>query len=315
MKSFIGYSAEPSIRFKATSGGIGSSLLKWLFDKKIVETSISFYFNAEKLRFEPRIIHSFDDYEICGSIYQEIDLIRFVKLHLNEIKGGFACFALPCQARTIRHLVNKAGHKSIIIGLTCSSQQTIEATKYLLRKEHLLESNIANIQYRGNGWPSGIQIQLKDNSKIFINNNNSIWTQIFHSRLFIRNKCFKCQDTLNKFSDFTLADPWFKEFIQNEKIGKTLVFDNTKEDSLLERCYKDGYIVLEEIPENLAINSQQGTIDRKKSYRYNKRKVNVFFRIINNKLYRKLIYYSSFFKLHLFLKRKFENYLLRSLNK
>ena len=74
MKSFIGYSAEPSIRFKATSGGIGSSLLKWLFDKKIVETSISFYFNAEKLRFEPRIIHSFDDYEICGSIYQEIDL-------------------------------------------------------------------------------------------------------------------------------------------------------------------------------------------------------------------------------------------------
>lgn len=128
MKTYIGYSTDSNVRFNATSGGIGTSFLKWLFDKNIIETSISFVFNSNTLRYEPQIIHSFNDYRISGSIYQEIDLIGFIKSHLNEIKGVFACFALPCQTRAIRKILRSAGHKSIIIGLTCSSQQTIDAT-------------------------------------------------------------------------------------------------------------------------------------------------------------------------------------------
>ena len=69
METYIGYSTDSNVRFNATSGGIGTSFLKWLFDKNIIETSISFVFNSNTLRYETQIIHSFNDYRISGSIY------------------------------------------------------------------------------------------------------------------------------------------------------------------------------------------------------------------------------------------------------
>ena len=314
MKTYIGYSTDSNVRFNATSGGIGTSFLKWLFDKNIIETSISFVFNSNTLRYEPQIIHSFNDYRISGSIYQEIDLIGFIKSHLNEIKGVFACFALPCQTRAIRKILRSAGHKSIIIGLTCSSQQTIDATKYLLKREKIPENDIVDIQYRGNGWPSGIQIKTKKDEVIFVSNNNSIWTQIFHSRLFIRKKCFKCQDTLNRFSDITLADPWLNNIFDKEKIGKTLVFDNSLDDqkTMLETCCSDGYIVLNKISESLAVSSQKNTILRKESYKNSQLLVKRYYTLINNVYYRKIVFGSSaFFNIHFKIKNYFEKYLLK----
>ena len=222
MKSYIGYSTNSDIRYKATSGGIGTTIIKWLFDNKLIGTSISFEFDPITLRYVPKIIHSFDEYQICGSIYQEIDLIGFVKSHQNEIKGTLACFALPCQTKAIKSICERYGHKVFIIGLTCSSQQTLDATKYLLKRINIKEQNVCHIQYRGNGWPSGITIKTKVNKKTFIANNASIWNRIFHSRLFIRPKCFMCKDTLNQHSDIALADPWLKEYISSEKIGMTL---------------------------------------------------------------------------------------------
>ena len=169
MKSYIGYSTNSDIRYKATSGGIGTTIIKWLFDNKLIGTSISFEFDPITLRYVPKIIHSFDEYQICGSIYQEIDLIGFVKSHQNEIKGTLACFALPCQTKAIKSICERYGHKVFIIGLTCSSQQTLDATKYLgefyqfnlsscIRQQNSLTaqfvsfslSNLANIFYPPN---------------------------------------------------------------------------------------------------------------------------------------------------------------------
>ena len=315
MKSYIGYSVDSEIRYKATSGGIGTSVLKWLFEKELIGTSISFDFNIETLKYEPKIIHSFNEYHICGSIYHELDLIGFIKSHLTEIQGGFACFALPCQTRAIRAIVKRAGHSVYILGLTCSSQQTIEATQYLLKRLYIRKEDIKNIQYRGNGWPSGIQIYLKDGNHIIVPNNASLWNRIFHSRLFIRWKCFMCQDTLNKYSDLTLADPWLPEFLDKEKNGKTLVLYNEFEGgkNILLQCAEDGYIDIEEINNEKAISSQQKTIVRKNSYRKSLTLVRKYVKIINSTFYQKMIECPLLFAAHCKIRVFFERYLVSKL--
>ena len=249
MESYIGYATDAQIRQSATSGGIGTSLVKWLFDKKIVETSISFSFNNNTLEYIPQIIHSFEEYQICGSVYQEIDLVSFVKSHLCDIRGGFVCFALPCQAKAIRYIVERSRHLAIVIGLTCSSQQTIEATHFLLQYNNIKPQSVQHIKYRGDGWPSGVKIKMKDGTSYFYKNNNSCWTSIFHSRLFMRKKCFKCKDTLNIKSDIALADPWLDEYLNNEKIGQTICTGFSENGAkYLRQCQLDGYISLREIP-------------------------------------------------------------------
>ena len=192
--SYIGHAVDSDIRYKATSGGIGSAIIKYLFESKIIQTSITFDYNSRSLQYIPRLIYRYEDYNISGSIYHEINLVQFVKQNIHDIQGGFACFVLPCQARAIRSILEKAGIPNILIGLTCSSQQSIEATYYLLERMQINKDDVLKIQYRGNGWPSGVQIHLKDNTVKYMSNNNSIWTKIFHSRLFIPKKCFYCQN-------------------------------------------------------------------------------------------------------------------------
>lgn len=316
IKSYIGYSTDSNIRYKATSGGIGTSVLKYLFDKKIIETSITFDYDNTTLEYKPRLIYSFEDYKITGSIYHEIKLIQFIKEHISEIRGGFACFVLPCQAKAIRSILSRNNISSFLIGLTCSSQQNIDATYYLLKCICINKEDVQHIQYRGNGWPSGIQIFLKDGSTKFIPNNNSIWTMIFHSRIFIQKRCFSCQDTLNINSDISLADPWLAEFMKNEKIGQTLVsVNNIQADYILRQMQQLDCIVLNEINETQLLISQNNTILRKKAYKIFKNRIKIIQRIFLSKLYRKIATHKYLFSIHCYIKTKIEYFLIKKNSK
>lgn len=311
--SYIGYSCDPDIRYKATSGRIGTSIIKYLFDKGIINTSITFDYDKSVLQYIPRLIYKYEDYNITGSIYHEVKLINYIRDNIENIKGGFACFVLPCQARAIRSLLNRHGIKCVLIGLTCSSQQDIEATYYLLNRLNINKKDVEYIQYRGNGWPSGIQIRLKNNTQKFIPNNNSIWTQIFHSRLFIQNRCFKCQDTLNVNSDIALADPWLKSYIENEKTGLSLVSLNTELGvKILKDMKTNDYIILNQISQNELKKSQLATIERKISYKNSRRIISIIDKVYKSNIYKKIIQLSPiFFKIHCKIKYKLEVLLIK----
>lgn len=310
--SYIGYSTNPNIRFAATSGGVGTSILKYLFEKDIIQTSITFDFDKKDLQYKPRLIHHFEEYNINSSIYHEIKLINFIKKHIQDIKGNFACFALPCQTQTIRTILKNAKINSYIIGLTCSSQQSIEATYYLLKRLNIRKEDVKYIQYRGNGWPSGIQIIQNNNIKQFVPNNGSIWTQIFHSRLFIQPRCFQCTDTLNKNSDISLADPWIAQYVTTEKIGLSLIMCNTQQGNkiILELSNKKN-IQIESISEQIILKSQRGTLVRKNKYRQRKRITEKIKKICTHKKYRTAILNNKFlFSLHCKLIKIIEQHLM-----
>lgn len=63
-ETYLGYSTNQQIRYKATSGGIGTSLLKYLFEHKLISSSISFEYNSESLQYYPTIIYNYNDYKM-----------------------------------------------------------------------------------------------------------------------------------------------------------------------------------------------------------------------------------------------------------
>lgn len=308
MKSYIGCSLNNDERYCATSGGVGSALLRYLFSENVVTTAISFKYNVDKLMFEPYLIYDIEDYKITSSIYHEIDLLSFLRENIGKIRGTFACFALPCQVRPIKNFLKKMGHESVIIGLTCSSQLSIDATYFLLDKLKINRGDVKYIQYRGNGWPSGVQIYKSDGSKLIIPNNKSLWTDIFHSRLFIKRKCFLCQNTLNCYSDISLADPWLKEFIDTETIGQSLIVTNSRlGQDCLNSASKEGYIRITHIDSTKVIESQSQTIKKKEKFKRKTFMNDLYIRICTSLLYRKLALSNNLiFKAHVFIKNKLE---------
>lgn len=293
---YIGYSNDPVIRYKATSGGVGSSIVKYLFEQKLIDYALSYRFNQEDLKYYPCLVTSFDDYNISGSIYQEFDMVSFYRQKLSESLSGkrIVLFTLPCQTPLVKSLAKKYAINVYIIGLTCSSQQDYKATEYLFKRININTKDISFYQYRGNGWPSGIQISLNDSSEKYVPNNGSIWTKIFHSRLFIQKRCFKCQDTLNRNSDIVLADPWLKEYCSSESIGKTIFSPYTsKGQEVVSDCLKLNHLSAEIIEDEKLTMSQKSTIERKLSYKKSPKYRNLLIYIVKNSLYRFFVLHSN----------------------
>lgn len=311
ISTHIGYSKNKDTRYSSTSGGVGSSMVNYLFEKNKIQTSVNFIYDEKSLQYEPKLIHTKEDYQITGSIYHEIDMFHFIKKNLHLIKGKICLFLLPCQVKPITYLLDKNKIPHFIIALTCSSQQSIDATYFLLKTQGIVKSDVCSIKYRGNGWPSGVSINLKDGSTHFISNNKSIWTQIFHSRLFIQKRCFKCKETISKSADICLADPWLKEFVEKEKIGQSIVVINTKDGvELLREAMEDGVVSMHEISREKVLKSQQTTIDRKNSYSRKKKRITFLIHLLYFPFYRSIVLnHLLLFKLHCKLIHKIERHI------
>lgn len=298
---YIGYSSDKEIRHEASSGGIGTAIIKYLLETKKYGTTMTFVFNSTKCLYEPKLIYDFSEYNNCGSIYQETDNVRFIKEQLKNIKNGIVVTCMPCQVNAIRNILNKNNIKNFIISLCCSGQTTIQGTWFYYKLLGVKKTDVKKIQYRGNGWPSGIQISLKNGDIITKDNYTYPWTLMHKSLLYRPKRCLYCTFKTNPNSDVSLADPWLKEYIENDKIGNSVIICNSAGKDVLKNMIKADHVVLKEVEEKVYVKSQLGTIESKAQS--NKHKS--FNRIVGkmgteNSVYKKIVTSSTFLlKLHL----------------
>lgn len=226
---YIGYTKNNNDRFRASSGGIGTSITRYLLNQMDYATSITFEYNQQECKYIPKIIHNANEINVCGSIYQDIDIARFVRNNIDKIEGGIVLSCPPCQVSVVRHLLKKHNIRSFIISYCCSGQTTIEGTWKYYELLGIKKENVVNIQYRGNGWPSGIQIWLKDGTVVRKDNYTEPWVTLHQSKLYTPKRCFYCIRDTGRDADVSLADPWLESYKASDKIGNTIFLPFTEE--------------------------------------------------------------------------------------
>ncbi len=307
-----GYAADPTVRHAATSGGVGSTIIRYLLESGAVAAAVSFTFDPHTLRYRPHIVTSAADYASVGSIYHEVDLLGFLREQAGSLRGPLVCTCLPCQAKAVRSLLSRHGIGCFLIELTCSSQQSFAATDYLLRRLHVAPRDVALIRYRGNGWPGGIQISLRDGRQKFVGNIGSLWTKIFHSRLFCMPRCFSCPPAFGGPADVVLADPWrIDPPVPSE--GRTLFAVRSPQGArLMEELRAKGLVRVEPMsPDSLAY-SQEGTLRLKAAYARHRRCVRWLRRLCTHPAYRRAVTASPLlFSFHVLWKRVFDKIVSR----
>lgn len=227
-KFFIGHSNNGKIRYQSSSGGIGTELIKYLLSTTDYNTTITFVFDKEKCGYVPKFIHRFEEMNICGSIYQDIDIVSYIRQNYVQIKDGVVITCMPCQVKTIRLFLKKKNIKNFIISFACSGQTILEGTWCYYKYMNIDKHDVACIQYRGNGWPSGIQVKLNNGHKIYRDNYSEPWRTIHQSRLYRPKRCLMCKEPMSFNADISLADPWLKEYKKSDAIGNTLFVINTE---------------------------------------------------------------------------------------
>jgi coenzyme F420-reducing hydrogenase beta subunit len=240
---FIGHVNNAEHRYKASSGGLGTMLQKYLLSTGQYGTSITFQFNTDRCMYEIKLIHTAEEVNICGSIYQDINIAQFIHNHIAEITNGIIVSCPPCQVSVIRNMLNREGIPCFIISFCCSGQTTIEGTWKYYELLGIKKEDVINMQYRGNGWPSGIQIWLKNNTKIFRDNYTEPWKTIHASWLYRPKRCFFCTYGTSQTADISLADPWLINFIANDTIGNTLFIVNTDKGERIIHNLKEANLI------------------------------------------------------------------------
>ena len=303
---FIGHVNDSEHRYKASSGGIGTMLQKHLLSTGQYGTSITFQFNAKRCMYEAKLIHTAEEVNICGSIYQDINIAQFVRDHIREISNGIVVSCPPCQVTAIRNMLNKEGIPCFIISFCCSGQTTIEGTWKYYELLGIKKEDVVNMQYRGNGWPSGIQIWLKDGTKIYHDNYTNPWKAIHTSWLYRPQRCFFCIFDTSYTADISLADPWLENYKRYDNEGNTLFVINTAlGQKTIKQLKTSDIISYEEISSDIYRTAQENNLLKKIYVHNQKKQLKRISRFTNNSFIRHL-FSNNIFMMRLFHKLRFK---------
>jgi len=172
--------------------------------------------------------------------------------------GRFATVGLSCHVHGIRkaELICKELAKKIVLhlGLFCNHTPTFLATIYQLQRMNLKKEDVKRIDYRGEGWPGGMSVTLKDDRKKFIPEFNPFyWGHVFSS-YFFQSRCILCIDKISRLSDISFGDAWN---LSNSKIGESVIISRSRiGEELLKKAAIEKKIEIKRTPSRKVIESQ-----------------------------------------------------------
>lgn len=259
IKCYVGHASDFDIRFNSASGGLVTSLLIFALENGIIDGAlVTKMGNGNPLK--PRVFIARTKREIISAAKSKYCPVA-ANINLREIlneDGIFAVVGLPCHIQGIRkaETINEKLKNKILLhfGLICNHSPTFSATEFLLRKMKLKKSDVKKIDYRGEGWPGGMSITLKNDRKYFVPESNPFyWGYLFCSYFFPK-RCILCNDKICELSDISFGDAWH---LSNNKIGESIVISRSKlGEDLLQKATTSNKIQLQEVDNSQIINSQ-----------------------------------------------------------
>ena len=231
---YIGHSNDIDTRYNSASGGIASQLLIFALERGIVDGALVVRMRSDRpLETEAFIARTRKEVlQASKSKYCPVASNEALKQILKE-DGRFAVVGLPCHIHGIRKAegFSKILRERIVlrIGLMCSHTVNFMGTEFVLEKLGIEKKRVKALSYRGNGWPGGMSVRLKDGSNLsvpLLGTWNSYWS-IFSSYFFTPTRCVMCPDQAAELADISLGDAWLPE-LSYDKIGRSIIVTRTK---------------------------------------------------------------------------------------
>jgi len=276
------WSADTTIRYKAASGGVVTSLAVYLIESMNVDAVLqvgiqdgSYLYNELKVsRNRQDIINN------AQSRYAPALTLNNIKQILDSTKDSFAFIGKPCDIAGVKNLINiYPQYKErfrLLISIFCAGMPSYNATEKTWRLSGK-ENEPVSLKYRGDGWPGYFKATWKDGSEYKLSYNES-WGKILGRDLGFR--CKICPDGIGMLADISIGDSWstkngYPDFTEQD--GRCFVIVRTiRGKDIMLAAENGGYIVKQQLDIN--------KIQEMQPYQYQRRKL-VGWRILPVKLF------------------------------
>lgn len=258
VKAYTGYSTDDSIREKATSGGVVTSLLVYLLEKGFVDGALVVSFDDDSWKTKYVVATSRDEIiESAQTKYQVTPLdIRLKDLEPERI----AIVGLPCVVEGMRKMQEhsaQGGKVVILIGLFCWVNMEKEATEFLLKKLNCDVSDVQSVEYRSGDYLGGFKVQLKNGDIEFLGKECYNILPL----LFAPERCLYCCDFTNELADISVGDA---KSVHSKKGCTFIITRSEKGERILKGCEEAGYICTEHCEIEDILESESSAVFFKK---------------------------------------------------
>ena len=276
LNCYIGHSTDYDIRYNSASGGLVTQLLIFALEEGIIDGALVTRMKKDNpLEPEPFIARTKDEIiEASKSKYCPVPANMALKEVLESKEGEkFAVVGLPCHIHGIRkvEVINKKLKGKIILhlGIFCHHGVNFIGTKFLLRKLGIRKDDIAKFDYRGQGWPGKMLVELKDGNR---KSTPHYWTYPA-LYFFTPDRCMLSSDALAELADISFGDAWLPE-LSADKIGSSVIISRTKiGEQLLQRMREKNKVKLKPISVKKVVKSQKSILYFKKESLAARRKI------------------------------------------
>ncbi len=263
---FIGFSTNDTVRRASASGGILTTILLWLLEKKMIEGAVVTGMSDTEPWLTQTYIATTPGQVIAAA--QSKYIISSTNEILPEIErfeGQLAYIGLPGQIQSIRKLQasNDPSVKNIryIFGPFYGNTLHFSSVKSFLRSYG--EKNyrrITKLYFRYGEWPGNMRVELENGRVIELPKFHANYLIPFH----ILKNSLLCTDLSNEFTDISGGDAWAPAYEERGK-GFSMVIARSEQGlEILRKMQEDGAIDLEPVDVNEAITMHSHGYDLKK---------------------------------------------------
>ena len=267
--AYFSHANDHEIRFRSSSGGLVTALLLRMLETGHTHGALVARMDpVDPLQVECFLAKTKNEIlSASGSKYCPVSIGSALRQILH-VGGRYAIVGLPCHIHGVRKLeqINPEVCSHIIahFGLVCRNTCTYKATEYFLKGHGIDPQLVTRLSYRGSGWPGRITIETRDRFRHeFLRSAN---VQNLHNRVimtsaflydFLHPRCLVCADFMNELADISFGDPWHRDVLRQETVGKSLVIVRTKTGKeIIEDARANGIISIEPISETTILASQ-----------------------------------------------------------
>lgn len=273
LNCYVGFQKDERKRLKSASGGLATSFLSSLLEKKIVDKIIAVGPSENKDRlFDFKIVSNSEEaYSCTGSVYYPVEISRVLKEILkNDKDDTYAIIALPCVVYSLRLAIEKIPKLKrkikTIISLTCGQLQNRFCTELIALESGIKINDLSNIDFRRKTKenPASIFMHVatdKNGNEGIPQFYNELPFHLWHYHYFKQNSCNFCDDVFGEVADITFMDAWLPEYIQDFRGTSIVIARTSMAKKLLENNPEQN---LNHINIQKVIESQNGAIHKKK---------------------------------------------------
>lgn len=256
-KIYAGHSQDQKVRALGSSGGCITELLLYLIRTKSVDAVITTINGPDG----PTPIITAKESEIIQAAQSKycISPTNIILKQVIESNKRFAYVGLPCQIEGLRKAMETTPvikkRISIVIGLFCGFNMTMDATHFLVKKSKIPFYDIQELSYRKKlNETTGFYIRGSQRS-FFIEKHGYTFLNLF----FSPKRCLKCYDYAAEFADISFGDAW------EQGLGWSRIICRTPEtNQLIQNMANKGALTIQSSNVEAMTSSQKSILSHKK---------------------------------------------------